>query len=427
MNTPWKHKKEKFFGKTTVDLFLFENGLKLYVLRRTVAPVFSYQTWYNVGSLNEEKGKSGLAHLFEHMMFKGTKKNPQGVFDRLMESNGARDLNAFTSTDYTAYVSSLPISVFPMVAMLESDRMVGLNLTKSQFESEREVVRNERKQRTDNNPDGLIFEELQKLAYQEHPYGRPVIGWEEDLDQMDIHVCNDFYRKFYAPNNATIAIVGDIDPVKAAKVIYKEYGKIKPSQIPQLNVACEPMQTQERLKEINVPVPVEKVLMGYRIPVIGHKDQLALSVLSTILSTGRSSRLYRALVDEGKTIDIGTGPSPSKDDGLFYVRFNCQMKVPATEAIKILDQEIDSICKNGVTEEELTRAKNKTETEIHMGLQSNGALAHFIGQTVSVMNSIEPGVKELENIAHVKLNEVKEVALKYLNKKNRSVLIGRAS
>ena len=172
MKNKFRETKYDFIGKTKLHRFEYENGLRLYVYENPVAPVFSYQTWFDVGSRDEVAGYSGLAHLFEHMMFKGTKQRPQGVFDRTMESAGARDLNAFTSTDYTAYTQSLPVESLDLVAQLESDRMVGLSLTKEQFESEREVVRNERKQRTDNNPEGQMFEELQKIAFKIHPYVR---------------------------------------------------------------------------------------------------------------------------------------------------------------------------------------------------------------------------------------------------------------
>ena len=194
MKKHWKHSKIRFFGKSHLDRYEFENGLRLFVNQNKIAPVFSYQTWFNVGSRDEEKGKSGLAHLFEHMMFKGTVKRPQGVFDRTMESAGARDLNAFTSTDYTAYVSSLPVKELDLVAELESDRMVGLNLSKEQLDSEREVVQNERKQVMENNPEGKMYEELQRLAFTRHAYGRPVIGFGEDIDGLSTGDCIDFYR-----------------------------------------------------------------------------------------------------------------------------------------------------------------------------------------------------------------------------------------
>lgn len=422
----YREAKYDFIGKQKLNRFEFENGLRLYVYENPVAPVFSYQTWFDVGSRDEVEGYSGLAHLFEHMMFKGTVQRPQGVFDRTMESAGARDLNAFTSTDYTAYTQSLPIEALELVAQLESDRMVGLSLTKEQFESEREVVRNERKQRTDNNPEGQMFEELQKIAFRTHPYGRPVIGWEEDLDRMTVADCNAFYKKYYAPNNAVICVAGDVKPAKVAAIVGKHYGKIPRSQRDATQVKMEPDQTAERVSILSLPLQIEKAYLGYKVPEAASEDQLALSILSSVLSTGRSSRLYRALVDKGITIDAGTSAGSSKDKSLFYVSYTCQSGKRAEEALNIIDRELKLIRENGITNEELERVKNKLRMEIHMGLVTNSSLSHFIGQNELTLGDIRHGIAEIQKIQKVTAQEVQSVVEKYFIPTNRSVVIGRA-
>ena len=425
MKKHWVHKKLPFFGKEKVDRFLFPNGLKLFVIERKIAPVFSYQTWFNVGSRDEEKGKSGLAHLFEHMMFKGTKKMPQGAFDRAIESAGARDLNAFTSTDYTAYVASLPVEAFELIAGLEADRMVGLAITNEQFQSEREVVRNERKQRTDNNPEGQMFEEFQRLAFQAHPYGRPVIGFEADLDAMDINDCREFYKTHYAPNNAVIAVIGDLKPEKVASIIHKHYGHIPSVTLPNLSVEKEPDQREERRAELKLELQVQKTFMGYRVPPAVSKDQAALSVLCSILSSGRSSRLYRLLVDTGIALDVSASSSGAKDPTLLYVTFTSQPKRTAEEGIEIIDREISQLIKNGVKELEVERAKNKIRTEVHQGMITNSALAHFIGQSEIVMGNFEKAIEELHDIEKVTATDIANVAKKYLIQAQRTMVIGR--
>lgn len=425
MKNTWRHHKQKFIGQSQLDRFDFENGLRLVVLENKLAPVFSYQTWFNVGSRDEEKGKSGLAHLFEHMMFKGTRGRPQGVFDRAMESAGARDLNAFTSTDYTAYVASLPVSSLELVAELESDRMTSLSLTKEQFESEREVVHNERKQVMENNPEGKMYEELQRLAFPRHPYGRPVIGFAQDLDSMTVADCDDFYRGFYAPDHAVICVSGAVKPERVAKVVDKFYGKIPASKRKEPSVAAEEMPRQENVSVLSLPVQVEKCYMGYRVPNARHADQVPLSILSMVLSTGRSSRLYKALVDTGICIDVGTSVGGSKDSSLFYFTFTCQQGKRAQAAIEIIDRELQARLSQGITTEELERVKNKLRTEIHSGLVTNSAVARFVGQNEIVMGGVGAAIEEIEKIQKVELPEVKEVARKYLRRETRTVVIGK--
>jgi predicted Zn-dependent peptidase len=425
MKKSWQHTRYKFLGELNIDRFDFPNGLRLFAVENRIAPVFSYQTWFNVGSRDEVAGKSGLAHLFEHMMFKGTKKNPQGVFDRTMESSGARDLNAFTGTDYTAYVASLPTEALETVMKMESDRMVGLALTKEQFESEREVVHNERKQVMENNPEGKMYEELQKLAYRTHPYGRPVIGFAEDLDSMTTKDCEEFYRTYYAPNGAVICVVGALKPEKVAAMVDKYYGKIPAQPRPSGAVASEPKQEEERVSVLSLAVQVEKAYFGYKVPDAKHEDQVALYVLSYILSSGRSSRLYRALVDSGLCIDQGASLNGSKDPSLFYLSFTCQAGKKSEDALSAMDRVIKEISEKGVSEDELSRVKNKLRTEIHLGLVTNQALCRFIGQHEIVLGDVRAGVDEIEKIQAVTAAQVKEVAARYLRKNNRSVVIGK--
>lgn len=425
MKKPWKHTRYPFFGSAHLDRFDFENGLRLFVNQNKLAPVFSYQTWFNVGSRDEELGKSGLAHLFEHMMFKGTVKRPQGVFDRTMESAGARDLNAFTSTDYTAYVASLPVKELDLVAELESDRMVGLNLTKEQFESEREVVQNERKQTMENNPEGQMYEELQKLAFRKHAYGRPVIGFGEDLDRMTTADCIDFYRAYYAPDRAVVCVSGALDPERVARTVQKFYGKIAPAQRQNAGPPAEPGQHEERISVLSLPVQVEKAYFAYKVPDARHPDQVPLSVLSMVLTTGRSSRLYQALVDQGICIDVGASVNSSKDPGLMYLSFTSQAGRKAEEAVDVIDRELGQIARDGITQEELERVKNKLRTEIHMGLATNSAVARFVGQHEIVLGDVRAALREIEQIEKLEAAEVKRAADQYLRREHRCIVIGK--
>jgi zinc protease len=387
-----------FLGKSKAYKHTFSNGLRCIVVPTSIAPVFSYQTWYDVGSRDEVEKYSGIAHFFEHMMFKETKKLKLGVFDKTMESHGARDLNAFTSTDYTAYVQSLPKKHLDLVASLESERMQNLLFTQDQFVSEREVVRNERKQRNENNPEGQMYEELQKIAFSKHPYGRPVIGWEEDLDRMTTDDCHRFYKRFYAPNNAVIVVVGDHKPADVFKVVDKYYGKIPAADILRHPAIVEPIQKAERRKEMKLSLQVEKMYTAYKIPSADDPDQVPLTVLSAILSSGRSSRLYRAIVDSGIGMEASAGSGASKDPGLFGAQ--------------------------GVDEAELVRAKNKLRTEFFMGLTTNSSKANFIGHNEIVMGDFREGLKEMELVKKVKSADIKNVVQKYFKPELRSMIVG---
>lgn len=248
---PYLEKREvvSFLQWGKVIRFTFKNGLKVLFLERKHSPVFSYQTWYKVGSRDEDPKYSGMAHLFEHMMFRGTKKRRKGEFDRLMESHGSQDLNAFTSYDHTVYLQSLPVESFSLVAELESDRMTGLFLNKESFTAEKEVVHNERKETQENSPEGKIFQSLQSLAFQKHPYGLPIIGLKEDLDRMEIKDLKNFYSNFYSPNNAIIVIVGDLREKEVLSTIGKYYGKIPSSKLKRKVIAKETPQVKERKKK----------------------------------------------------------------------------------------------------------------------------------------------------------------------------------
>jgi predicted Zn-dependent peptidase len=270
-----------------------------------------------------------------------------------------------------------------------------------------------------------MFEELQKRAYQRHPYGRPIIGYAEDLDKMTISDCEDFYRSHYAPNNAVICVVGAIKPLAAAKVIQKHYGRIPAFKTKGFDVPVEPSQQEERVSLLNLPLQVEKTYMGYRVPEAKHLDHAALAVACAVLSTGRSSRLYLELVDKGITLDASISSGGSKDPALAYASFTSQNGRRAEEAIDAFDHVMESFLREGPRPEELERAKNKLRTEIHMGLSTNSSLSHFIGQNVIVMGGIRPAVEELERIAAVTQNEVLVAARRYFLKKNRTVVIGK--
>ncbi|MEO7092512.1 MAG: pitrilysin family protein, partial [Polyangiales bacterium] len=261
-----------------VKRYRMGNGLKVLLLVDRGAPVVSYHTWFRVGSRDEKPGKTGLAHLFEHLMFNETTHLAAGEFDRTLEENGAES-NAATWLDWTMYHENLPAPKLALAVKLESDRMANLVLRDKQVSSEKEVVANERRYRVDDDVEGSINELLYKTAFDTHPYHWPTIGWMKDIEAFTTQDCEAFYKTFYAPNHATVVIVGDVVEDDALKLVQDAYGALPPSQLPPRVYPEEPVQTKERRLEVKKPTATEKVMFGYKGPNLQSADHAALTVL----------------------------------------------------------------------------------------------------------------------------------------------------
>ncbi|RYZ67376.1 MAG: insulinase family protein [Proteobacteria bacterium] len=288
-----------FLGGQKVHRYEFKNGLRLLVLQDKTSPTIAYQTWFRVGSRDEDVKYTGLAHLFEHLMFKATKTMKDGEFDHILEAAGGEGMNASTSRDYTDYVQELPKDQLDLLARMESDRMVNLVVDDQQFKTEREVVQNERRYRNENSPDGLMYQEIYERAYSTHPYRWPVIGYEEDLNRMTAKDAAAFYKKHYAPNSATIVIVGDVEPAKALETVVKYYSGIPSVELKPNVRKAEPEQKATITKRMKLNTQVEKLMIGFKAPGFSHPDVPALMLVRSALANGKSSRLYKALVETG--------------------------------------------------------------------------------------------------------------------------------
>jgi zinc protease len=416
--------KVPFFGAMEVHRYVLPNGLKLLVLEDDSSPTFAYQTWFRVGSRDEAVGYTGLAHLFEHMMFKGTKTLGEGKFDRILEEAGAEGENAFTSRDYTAYVQEMPKDKLDLIAKLESDRMVNLIVNDASFKTEREVVQNERRFRNENSPDGLMYQEIFGVAFQKHSYRWPVIGYEADLNRMGSAEAVKFYSDYYAPNRATIVVVGDVKANEVLDVVTKYYGKLEPKTPPENPIPAEPAQTKPRHKTLKLNTQVQKIMVAYPVPAVTHADVPALQVMRTVLTGGKSSRLYRALVDAGITTSIDTYDLDDKDPSILTFIANCQKGRKASEAESVLLKEIASFQKIAISQAELDRAKNTLQTQLYDSLTAPNERAIFLGHYETVSDSFRTGVEMMQKIASVTPTQIQEVAKKYLNPNARSVVIG---
>src|SRR5262245_43964846 len=300
MRTSWHLEADAQIGRgITARRFRLANGLGLLTAIDRRAPIVALQTWYRVGSRHERPGATGMAHLFEHLMFGQTEKLPPGEFDRLVERTGGES-NAATWVDWTYYRLSLPARDLELGIKLESERMQHLVLEPTPVEAERDVVTNERRERVEDDVDGWLDEQLMAHAFTVHPYRWPTIGWMEDIRALSLPDIRAFYRTWYAPNNATIVCVGDFDEAKLRELIEPHYGEIAPAQLPDVACPAEPEQTRERMVRAPKPIATDRLLVGYKAPGQDHADWPALEIVSTLLAGCPSARLHRKLVIEAE-------------------------------------------------------------------------------------------------------------------------------
>ncbi len=340
-----------------------DNGLRVLILEDRRSPIVSVQVWYKVGSRNERPGATGLAHFLEHMMFKGTPTHGKGEFARLVERNGGQD-NAFTAQDMTSYFVNIAADKVDLVLRLEADRMRHLLLDPKEIDSERQVVMEERRTRIEDDPDGLLSEELNAVAFKAHPYRWPIIGWMEEINRINPPELRAFYDTYYVPNNAILAVVGDVKASDVLARIREVFGGIPRGPAPPAVTAVEPPQIGERrviVRKAGAQLPI--VSMAYHVPNHASPDAPALELLSTILSEGRASRLYRKLVYE-KRMALGAGGDysyASVDPNLFWF-YATPLPGHTVEALeRALLDEIELLKSEPVPDEELARAKNQIE------------------------------------------------------------------
>ena len=339
-----------------------DNGLRVLLLEDHRSPIVSFQVWYRVGSRNERPGATGLAHLLEHMMFKGTPTYGPRMFATLVERNGGQD-NAFTSQDVTSYFVNIAADKVDLVIALEVDRMQNLLLDPKGFQSERMVVMEERRLRTEDDPEGFLAEELSAIAFLAHPYRFPTVGWMEDIRRLTVEELRAFYRTYYVPNNALVVAAGDFKPPELLEKIRKHFGVIPRGADPPSVQVVEPKQNGARRVTVKKEAQLPLVFVGYHVPNYASKDAPALELLSTILSEGRSSRLYRRLVYE-QEIALNAGGDYSyfsTDPNLFWFFATGQPGQSPETLERALMQEVERLKNEPVSEVELQRAKNQIE------------------------------------------------------------------
>lgn len=401
--------------------YMLDNGLKVLIIEDHKVPLATFQIWYRIGSREETSGKTGLSHLLEHMMFKGTPKYGSKVFSKIIQRSGGVD-NAMTSRDYTMYFQTMSSDRIGLSVELESDRMTNLIMDEKEVLSERDVVKEERRMRYDNDPQNALFEKLIATSLMTHPYRRPVIGWMPDISSIRRDDLYKHYKAYYSPDNAFIVIAGDVDPEEILKKIKADFGGINKTNPPDRTITKEPEQRGEKRLYLKKEAEIPSVIMGYHTPSFPHEDSFALDVLSSILSGGKSSRLYRSLIYD-KKIAIETGADYDGmyiDPLLFFFWANAAPEKDINEVEKALQSEINNIRNNPPTEREVQKAKNQIEASFIFSQDSLYRQAMDIGR-FEILGGWRLMKDYLDGIRKVTPADVRRVAQKYLTEENRTV------
>lgn len=398
------------------------NGLHVILHEDHSTPIVAVSVLYHVGSKNEKPDRTGFAHFFEHLLFEGSENIGRGEFDDYVQNAGGYN-NANTSWDRTFYYEVFPSNQMELGLWLESERMLHAKVDQKGIETQRQVVKEERRQRVDNQPYGSVLEESMKRAFREHPYKWPIIGYMEHLDAAQEEDYKQFYADFYVPNNATLSIAGDIDIEQAKKLIDKYFSPIPKKAEPYRPKIKEPALAGEVRDTVFDNVQLPAVIQTYRIPAQGTDDFYAVSMLSQLLSQGESSRLYKALVDEQqKALFVGNFPLSMEDPGVSIAFGICNAGVDPKEMEASMDAEVERTMNELITEEEFQKLRNQVENDFVsqnstvQGIAESLANYHTYYGDANLINT------EIDRYLKVTREDIRRVAKKYFNKDNRVVL-----
>ena len=413
----------------SVKVYQLANGMKVLVQEDDRSPVVVSQVWYKVGASYEPEGKTGMSHVLEHMMFKGTPDYPSGEFSELIALNGGKE-NAFTSKDYTAYFQRISSEHLELCLELEADRMKNLVLDEAEFKKEVEVVKEERRLRTEDKPTSLTYERFNATAFQTGAYHAPVIGWMQDLDNMTVADLRDWYNKWYTPNNATLVVSGDVQAAQVIKLANQYFGRIDAQAVPEQKIKVEKLQTSSRYIKVALPAQVPYLIMGYKVPSLTQAktaeldaDVYALEVLAGLLDGGNSARLMKNLV-RGREIASSAGASYNPYDRLntlFLLDGLPAGKSDVAELKSALLEEVEKL-KTGLPEQnELDRVKAQV---IAANVYEKDSLFYQAMQ-LGILETTGLGWQKkdeyLEKISAITPEQVQAVAIRYLTEETLTV------
>jgi zinc protease len=394
------------------------NGMRVVVREDHRAPTAVQMVWYRVGSIDEHDGVTGVAHVTEHMMFKGTPRVGPGEFNRRVASVGGRD-NAFTSTDYTAYFQQVPASQLKAVMVLEADRMRHLTLEPTGYSKEIQVIMEERRMRTDDQSSARVHEAMNAVAWQAHPYRRPVIGWMSDLEQMTVADVRDWYRRWYVPNNATLVVVGDVNHQQVFGWAKQTYGAIPARALPERKQYEEPVQTGQRQLEVKAPADLPLLVMGWKAPRLNDPrkdmDPYALEMLAQILDGHDAARLPTALVREQQVaVSIDTSyDSTNRGPSMFMVQASPRPGHTVEQLEQSIRGALAEVANKGVTDQELARARSQLRASEVYKKDSVMGQAMEIGMLETLGYGWQSSPLMLEKLNQVTAADVQRVAQSY--------------
>jgi predicted Zn-dependent peptidase len=409
--------------KLTYERLQLPNGLTVLLHQDRSTPIAHVQLWYHVGSKDERLGRTGFAHLFEHMMFKGSKNVEPEQHTSIVSSVGGR-ANAYTTEDATVYWQTVPAQYLPLVLWMEADRMATLRIDEKTFANEREVVKEERRMRIENQPYGRLNEILFQQAFSVHPYRHPVIGSMQDLEAATIEDVRDFYRTYYVPSNLTMVIAGDFEMPQAKELVERYLARVPPAAKPvPRDIAKEPIPTKEKRVTVTEPWPLPAVVVAHHITFDGHPDAYPLHIVSKVLSDGQSSRIYRKLVYEtGLALTAFGGGNIIEHPNLFFTVAIVNPGQSPEAVEKALIAELDKLKADPITDRELQRAKNQFARDYILGRESLQDKASHLAHAEVIHSDITTADGEFDIFQGITLADVQRVAKTYFTPERRVVL-----
>ena len=409
--------------KLQYELFTLPNGLTVILSEDHSTPIAHVQLWYHVGSKNEKPGRTGFAHLFEHMMFKGSKNVETEAHTSLISGVGGQ-ANAYTTDDETVFWETLPAQYLPMALWLEADRMASLRINRDTFVNEREVVKEERRMRVDNQPYGRLNEIIYDQAFSTHPYKHSTIGSMEDLEAASIDDVRDFYGTYYVPSNATLVIVGDFETAQAKELVAQYLGRVPKAERPvPRDIPQEPRQTKERRVSLDTPWPLPAVVVAHHITFDGHPDSYPLHIASKVLSDGQSSRIYQKLVYQRRlAVAAFGGANLIEHPNLFYAVAIVQPGQRPEDAVNALIEELDRLKAEPISDRELQRTKNQFARDYILGRESNQQKAQHLAHAAVIHGQVTTADGEFDIFQNITAADVQRVARTYFTPENRLVL-----
>jgi zinc protease len=409
--------------KLQYEITTLPNGLTVITSEDHSTPIVHVNLTYHVGSKNEKPGRTGFAHLFEHLMFKGSKNVLPEAHTSFIASVGGQS-NAYTTEDETVFWETVPSQYLPLALWLEADRMATLRIDKDTFTNEREVVKEERRMRVDNQPYGRLNEIIYDQAFTVHPYKHATIGSMEDLEAASVEDVRDFYRTYYVPANAVLTLVGDFEAAPAMQLVTQYLGRVPKAdrEVPR-DIPKEPAQTREKRLTLQQPWPLPAVVVAYHVTYDGNPDSYPLHIAAKVLSDGQSSRIYKKLVYEKQMAVAAFGNANLiEDPNLFYAVAIVQPGHTPEEVTETLIGELDRLKSEPITEHELQRTKNQFARDYILGRESNQQKALQLAHAVVIHNDIKTADGEFEIFQNITAADVQRVARTYFRPENRLVL-----